>query len=213
MHKQISNGCDYLEKEHVIHRDLRAANVLVDENNQAKVSDFGLAKLMKERNGQMDDYLANENTKFPIRWTAPEAMLYKRFSSKSDVWSMGVLIWEVVTLGKTPYPGLTNRQLIEKLQRGYRMPNPGESDSTVWCPANLYGLMLNCWHTNSEFRPNFETVKDIMEGILSEWQVEQAGQEVLGPRFDATGYEQSTQPGYDFAQGSTINIRDKRRGN
>ena len=140
----------------------------------AKVSDFGLAKLL--RRDESDEYLANENTRFPIRWTAPEAIYLKRFSSKSDIWSLGVLIWEMVTLGKSPYPGLTNKTVAERIQKGYRMPNPAEDESLApWCPANLYGLMLNCWHTKLELRPDFAIAKEIVEGILEKWKTNQAG--------------------------------------
>lgn len=98
----------YIETNHYIHRDLRAANVLVGKNQVCKVADFGLARLIED-----DQYNAREGSKFPIKWTAPEAAIYGRFTIKSDVWSFGVFLYEVLTKGKIPYPG--NFVLFENL--------------------------------------------------------------------------------------------------
>lgn len=100
------SGMAYLEEHSYIHRDLAARNILVGEGNSCKVADFGLARVIKE-----DIYSPKEGAKFPIKWTAPEAALYSRFTIKSDVWSFGVLMAEVVTKGAMPYPGMTNRQV------------------------------------------------------------------------------------------------------
>jgi tyrosine-protein kinase Fgr len=90
-----------------VHRDVRADNMLVGTNGNVKVADFGLARILDQ-----DEYNPeHNNTKFPIKWTAPEAALYYRFSIKSDVWSFGVLLTEIVTKGRTPYPGMNNRQV------------------------------------------------------------------------------------------------------
>ena len=95
----------YLEQEHCIHRDLRAANILVGENNEVKVADFGLSKLE-------DTYEIQPDTQFPVRWTAPEAITRKVYTIKSDVWSFGILIYEVITYGGTPYPGMPTPLLL-----------------------------------------------------------------------------------------------------
>ena len=97
----------YLEEHSYIHRDLAARNILVGDGNVCKVADFGLARVIKE-----DIYNPREGTKFPIKWTAPEAALYNRFTIKSDVWSFGVLISEVITKGAMPYPGMNNRLAV-----------------------------------------------------------------------------------------------------
>lgn len=142
----------YLEEHSYIHRDLAARNILVGEGNVCKVADFGLARVIKE-----DIYNPREGTKFPIKWTAPEAALYNRFSIKSDVWSYGVTISEVITKGAMPYPGMNNRQVLEAVDRGYRMPPP------EGCPDPLYNIMLSCWKTEPDDRPTFESLKALLD--------------------------------------------------
>ena len=100
MSAQIASGMAYLESQNYIHRDLAARNVLVGDNNIVKIADFGLARLIKE-----DEYEARVGARFPIKWTAPEAANYSKFSIKSDVWSFGILLTELVTYGRIPYPG------------------------------------------------------------------------------------------------------------
>ena len=100
MAAQIAQGMAYLELQNYIHRDLAARNVLVGENNIVKIADFGLARLIKE-----DEYEARVGARFPIKWTAPEAANFSKFSIKSDVWSFGILLTELVTYGRIPYPG------------------------------------------------------------------------------------------------------------
>lgn len=96
---KIADGMSYLEEQHCIHRDLRAANILVGDNNEVKVSDFGLSKIE-------DTYQIQPDTQFPVRWTAPEAISHKVYTIKSDIWSFGILIYEILTYGGTPYPGV-----------------------------------------------------------------------------------------------------------
>lgn len=110
MAAQIASGMAYLESQNYIHRDLAARNVLVGENNIVKIADFGLARIIKE-----DEYEARVGARFPIKWTAPEAANYSKFSIKSDVWSFGILLTELITYGRIPYPGIlagTNKTLI-----------------------------------------------------------------------------------------------------
>ena len=111
MSAQIASGMAYLEQQNYIHRDLAARNVLVGENNIVKIADFGLARLIKE-----DEYEARVGARFPIKWTAPEAANYSKFSIKSDVWSFGILLTELVTYGRIPYPGTTffSRSYIQR---------------------------------------------------------------------------------------------------
>ena len=107
-------GMAYLEEHSYIHRDLAARNILVGEGNVCKVADFGLARVIKE-----DIYNPREGTKFPIKWTAPEAALYNRYTIKSDVWSYGVLVYEIMTRGSMPYPGMSNRLELKAAPQSY----------------------------------------------------------------------------------------------
>ncbi|KAL4649062.1 tyrosine-protein kinase FRK [Arapaima gigas] len=151
MAAQIAAGMAYLEQQNYIHRDLAARNVLVGENNICKVADFGLARVFKLDNENV--YEAKEGTKFPVKWTAPEAINANKFSIKSDIWSFGILLYEIITFGQMPYPTMTNYQVIQKLSTGYRMPCPAN------CPDILYNIMLDCWKENEVDRPTFETLQ------------------------------------------------------
>jgi fyn-related kinase len=155
---QIADAMAYLESKNYIHRDLAARNVLVGENNEVKVADFGLARVLKDLN----IYAAREGTKFPIKWTAPEAAIYNRFSVKSDVWSFGIVLTEIVTHGRTPYPSMSNQEVLQQVSHSYRMPQPPN------CPDKLYQIMLNCWKKNEEERPTFEALKWILENFFDE---------------------------------------------
>ncbi|XP_073432080.1 tyrosine-protein kinase FRK [Dendrobates tinctorius] len=146
---QVASGMAYLETQNFIHRDLAARNVLVGENSVYKVADFGLARVF----GDGNVYQAKNDAKLPLKWTAPEAIRKNEFSVKSDVWSFGILLYEITAYGKMPYPGMTGRQALEKLDQGYRMPKPFN------CPQDLYGIMLECWNANPENRPTFETLQ------------------------------------------------------
>ncbi|KFR06103.1 Proto-oncogene tyrosine-protein kinase LCK, partial [Opisthocomus hoazin] len=99
--------------------------------------------------------------KFPIKWTAPEAINYGTFTIKSDVWSFGILLTEIVTYGRIPYPGMTNPEVIQNLERGYRMPQPDN------CPQELYELMMQCWKERPEERPTFEYMKSVLEDFFT----------------------------------------------
>ena len=147
MGAQVAAGMTYLELHSYIHRDLAARNVLVSENLICKVADFGLTRVVDE-----DIYGPNSGTNFPIKWTAPEAALYRRFTVKSDVWSFGILLWELITYGCFPYPGMNNDQVLQEIQRGYRMPCP------MGCSKQLYEIMRDCWKGDADARPTFETL-------------------------------------------------------
>ncbi|XP_065183218.1 tyrosine-protein kinase SRK2-like [Sycon ciliatum] len=152
MAAQVACGMAYLETQNYIHRDLAARNILVGHQNLCKVADFGLARVIQD-----DEYCAREGTKFPIKWTAPEAALYNRFSIKSDVWSFGIFLTELVTHGRVPYPGMTNAEVLRQVDRGYRMPTP------PGCPDPLYQIMLDCWKKDEQERPTFEYLKYRLE--------------------------------------------------
>uniref|UniRef100_A0A8D9F015 Tyrosine-protein kinase n=2 Tax=Cacopsylla melanoneura TaxID=428564 RepID=A0A8D9F015_9HEMI len=151
---QVSSGMAYLELKQLIHRDLAARNVLIGDNNVAKICDFGLARVIED-----DEYCPRQGSRFPVKWTAPEAIVYGRFSIKSDVWSYGILLMELFTYGQVPYPGMHGRDVIEQVERGYRMTKP----ASHYIPDAIYRLMLQCWDANSDKRPTFEFLKHYFE--------------------------------------------------
>uniref|UniRef100_A0A158QGN6 Tyrosine-protein kinase n=1 Tax=Rodentolepis nana TaxID=102285 RepID=A0A158QGN6_RODNA len=131
-----------------IHRDLAARNILVGENNAVKIADFGLARMVVEE--RYETYVAQNGTKLPIKWTAPEAALSGRFTVKSDVWSFGIVIYEIITHGQVPYPSMNNTETLNQVSTGYRMPRPAN------CPEGVYEIMLKTWDATPERRPQFE---------------------------------------------------------
>ncbi|XP_066583156.1 tyrosine-protein kinase CSK isoform X1 [Prorops nasuta] len=119
-------GMAYLESRHVVHRDLAARNVLVAEDNSAKVSDFGLAR---------DENFSLDGGKLPIKWTAPEALKQNKFSNKSDMWSFGILLWEIYSFGRVPYPRIQLADVVKCVEKGYKMEPPDG------CPPEVYDIM------------------------------------------------------------------------
>uniref|UniRef100_A0A8C7WY02 Tyrosine-protein kinase n=1 Tax=Oryzias sinensis TaxID=183150 RepID=A0A8C7WY02_9TELE len=156
MASQIADGMAFIERMNYIHRDLRAANILVADNLVCKIADFGLARLIED-----NEYTARQGAKFPIKWTAPEAALYGRFTIKSDVWSFGILLTELVTKGRVPYPGMVNREVLEQVERGYRMPCP------QGCPESLHDMMMQCWKKDPDERPTFEYIQFFLEDYFT----------------------------------------------
>ena len=152
---QVASGMAYLEEKNYVHRDLAARNVLVSENLTCKVECISMARILSE-----DIYEAH--AKFPIKWTAPEAALYNRFTIKSDVWSFGILLYELITYGHFPYPGMNDAEVLERLQKGYRMPCP------INCPELLYKIMRECWRDQADTRPTFESLHLRMEDFFME---------------------------------------------
>lgn len=148
MSAQIADGMAYLEAHNYVHRDLAARNILVGERNIVKIADFGLARLIKET-----EYEARVGARFPIKWTAPEAANYSKFSTKSDVWSFGIVLYEIITYGRVPYPSMSNTEVLSQVEHGYRMPSP------PGCPPALYEIMYECWNKDPAKRPTFATLK------------------------------------------------------
>ncbi|DAA27112.1 tyrosine-protein kinase Fer [Bos taurus] len=144
----VASGMAYLESKNCIHRDLAARNCLVGENNVLKISDFGMSR---QEDGGV--YSSSGLKQIPIKWTAPEALNYGRYSSESDVWSFGILLWETFSLGVCPYPGMTNQQAREQVERGYRMSAPQH------CPEEIFKIMMKCWDYKPENRPKFSELQ------------------------------------------------------
>eukprot|EP00112_Aurelia_sp_Birch-Aquarium-sp1_P005910 Seg1666.2 transcript_id=Seg1666.2/GoldUCD/mRNA.D3Y31 product="Tyrosine-protein kinase SRK2" protein_id=Seg1666.2/GoldUCD/D3Y31 len=147
---QVAQGMAFLESNNFVHRDLAARNVLVKEENIVKIADFGLSRSIEN-----DVYIAHVGAKFPIEWTAPEAYLFNQFTTKSDVWSFGILMYEVVTYGRMPYAGMNN--VLAAVDRGYRMGRPSN------CEQRYYEHMTSCWQKNAKERPTFETLTCMLE--------------------------------------------------
>ncbi|XP_045888726.1 ephrin type-A receptor 6 isoform X1 [Micropterus dolomieu] len=165
MMRGIAVGMTYLSDMGYVHRDLAARNILVDENLVCKVSDFGMSRILEDDTEAA--YTATsvfivlcQGGKIPIRWTAPEAIAYGKFSSASDVWSYGIVMWEVMSYGERPYWEMSNQDVILSIEEGYRLPAP------MGCPVTLHQLMLHCWQKESSQRPRFNNVLSFLDKLI-----------------------------------------------
>ncbi|KAK3612663.1 hypothetical protein CHS0354_042191 [Potamilus streckersoni] len=154
----VAWGMAHLAERQIIHRDLAARNILLDENLVAKVADFGLSK-------NEDMYVKTSHTRVPVRWLALESLFSNTYSTQSDVWSYGILLWEIVTFGGTPYHGMETRQFINMLKQGYRLRRPR------YCDGALYAMMLQCWIERPESRPSFADICSRLQRMLEDSQI------------------------------------------
>uniref|UniRef100_A0A1X7TYE1 Tyrosine-protein kinase n=1 Tax=Amphimedon queenslandica TaxID=400682 RepID=A0A1X7TYE1_AMPQE len=148
---QVAYGMIYLGEHDYIHCDLQATKILVGECNTIKIANFHLAQHLSGNKY----WTVEEGSKLAIRWTAPEWHTLNQLSIKSDVWSFGILLWELVTKGALPYHGMMKSQVVEAISKGYHMPIGS------YCPEPFQQLMINCWKYNDDERPDFEDIFDV----------------------------------------------------
>ncbi|XP_023661304.1 macrophage-stimulating protein receptor-like isoform X1 [Paramormyrops kingsleyae] len=156
---QVAKGMEYLALKKFVHRDLAARNCMLDESYTVKVADFGLARDVfdKEYYSVQDQ----KRAKLPVKWMAIESLQTQKFTTKSDVWSFGVLMWELLTRGASPYPDVDPYDITRYLFKGRRLPQP------EFCPDSLYAIMLQCWDPDPERRPTFATLVTEISEIIS----------------------------------------------
>uniref|UniRef100_A0A8C1L2C1 receptor protein-tyrosine kinase n=1 Tax=Cyprinus carpio TaxID=7962 RepID=A0A8C1L2C1_CYPCA len=159
MLRGIAAGMKYLCDMNYVHRDLAARNILVNSNLVCKVSDFGLSRFLEDDTSD-PTYTSALGGKIPIRWTAPEAIQYRKFTSSSDVWSYGIVMWEVMSYGERPYWDMSNQDVINAIEQDYRLPPPMD------CPNALHQLMLDCWQKDRNNRPKFNQIVNTLDKMI-----------------------------------------------
>ncbi|XP_035239394.1 ephrin type-A receptor 2 isoform X2 [Anguilla anguilla] len=157
MLRGIAGGMKYLSDMSYVHRDLAARNILVNSSLACKVSDFGLSRVLED---DQEGTYTTSGGKIPIRWTAPEAIAYRKFTSASDVWSFGIVMWEVMAFGERPYWDMSNHEVMKAINEAFRLPAPMD------CPSALYQLMLRCWLQDRSKRPCFNDIVNLLDKFL-----------------------------------------------
>ncbi|XP_068173500.1 tyrosine-protein kinase receptor UFO [Antennarius striatus] len=189
----IARGMEYLSSKNFIHRDLAARNCMLNENMNVCVADFGLSK--KIYNG--DYYRQGRISKMPVKWIAIESLADRVYTTKSDVWSFGVTMWEIATRGQTPYPGVENSEIYDYLRQGNRLKQPPD------CLDCIYALMFSCWLLSPKDRPSFESLRCELEKALDDLPDPQDPDEILYVNMDESPMELGAVGGRDPIVGST----------
>ncbi|KAM3843930.1 BDNF/NT-3 growth factors receptor [Vipera latastei] len=153
--QQIAAGMVYLASQHFVHRDLATRNCLVGENLLVKIGDFGMSRDVYST----DYYRVGGHTMLPIRWMPPESIMYRKFTTESDVWSLGVVLWEIFTYGKQPWYQLSNNEVIECITQGRVLQRPRT------CPKEVYDLMLGCWQREPHMRLNIKEIYSLLQNL------------------------------------------------
>jgi tyrosine-protein kinase len=149
---QVARGMVYLEQKEVVHRDLALRNILLADIDTAKISDFGLSRVL---GAGKDYYTASQGGRWPIKWYAPECCSYGTFSHKSDVWSFGITLWEMYSFGDVPYGSdVPGSKVLDMVEKGDRLEKP------KLCPLDVYEMMRKCWSTEPDERPSFSELRD-----------------------------------------------------
>ncbi|XP_061758118.1 macrophage colony-stimulating factor 1 receptor [Nerophis ophidion] len=156
---QVAQGLDFLAARNCIHRDVAARNVLLTNHRIAKICDFGLARdIMNDSN-----YVVKGNARLPVKWMAPESIFDCVYTVQSDVWSYGILLWEIFSLGKSPYPSIAvDSRFYKMVKRGYQMCQPD------FAPPEIYAIMKMCWHLEPTERPTFSRVSQMIQRQLGQ---------------------------------------------
>ncbi|XP_030008987.1 tyrosine-protein kinase receptor UFO [Sphaeramia orbicularis] len=183
----IARGMEYLSSKNFIHRDLAARNCMLNENMNVCVADFGLSK--KIYNG--DYYRQGRISKMPVKWIAIESLADRVYTTKSDVWSFGVTMWEIATRGQTPYPGVENSEIYDYLRQGNRLKQPPD------CLDSIYALMFSCWLLSPKDRPSFESLRCELEKALEDLPDPQDPDEILYVNMDESSMELGAVGGRD----------------
>lgn len=156
---QVAQGLDFLARKNCIHRDVAARNVLLTSRREAKICDFGLARdIMNDSN-----YVVKGNARLPVKWMAPESIFDCVYTVQSDVWSYGILLWEIFSLGKSPYPSMAvDTRFYKMVKRGYQMSQPD------FAPPEIYGIMKMCWNLEPTERPTFSKICHMIQRLLGD---------------------------------------------